>query len=72
MSDQPEKRQVRRFRWVAAVFLLLLAAILMAPFLLTTQLVRLALGQVFPASHLSVGSAVLSALYRLTYAMGCR
>jgi hypothetical protein len=40
--------------------LLLLAAILMAPFLLTTQLVCLALGQVFPASHLSVGSAVLS------------
>jgi hypothetical protein len=37
MSDQPEKRQVRRLRWVAAVFLLLLAAILMAPFLLTTQ-----------------------------------
>jgi hypothetical protein len=60
MSDQPEKRQGRRLRWVAAVFLLLLAAILMAPFLLTTQLVRLALGQVFPASHLSVGSAVLS------------
>ena len=32
----------------------------MAPFLLTTHLVRLALGQVFPASHLSVGSATLS------------
>ena len=60
MSDQPEKRQVRRLRWIAAVCLLLLAAILMAPFLLTTQLVRLALGQVFPASHLSVGSAALS------------
>jgi hypothetical protein len=44
----------------AAVFLLLLAAILMAPFLLTAQLVYLALGQVFPASHMSVGSAVLS------------
>jgi hypothetical protein len=60
MSDKREKRQVRRLRWVAAVFLLLLAAILMAPFLLTTQLVRLALGQVFPASRLSVGSAALN------------
>jgi hypothetical protein len=59
MNDQPEKRQVRRLRWIAAVFLLL-AAILMAPFLLTRQLVCLALGQVFPASYLSVGSAVLS------------
>ncbi|HSF32494.1 MAG TPA: YdbH domain-containing protein [Candidatus Tectomicrobia bacterium] len=32
----------------------------MAPFLLTTQLVRLALGQVFPADRLSLGSAVLN------------
>jgi hypothetical protein len=59
MSDTPEKKGVRRLRSIAAVLLLVLAAILMAPFLLTTQLVRLALGQVFPASRLSVGSAAL-------------
>jgi hypothetical protein len=62
MSDTLEKRQVRRLKWVAVIFLLLLAALLMAPLLLTTQLVRLALGQVFPARHLSVGSAVLNPL----------
>ncbi|MBI3328245.1 MAG: YdbH domain-containing protein [Nitrospinae bacterium] len=60
MSDQPEKRQVRRLTWIAAGLLLLLGATLVAPFLLTTQLVRLALGHVFPANRPSVGSAALS------------
>jgi Dicarboxylate transport len=59
MRATPEKRQARKLRWVT-VLLLLLAAMLLAPFLLTTPLVRLALGQVFPARHASVGSAVLS------------
>jgi hypothetical protein len=40
--------------------MLLLVTILMVPFFLTTPLVRLALGQVFPAHRLSVGSAALS------------
>ena len=60
MSDTPEKRRFRRLRWVAAILLLLLAAMLVAPFLLTTQLVRLALWQAFPANSPSVGSAALS------------
>src|SRR5207245_6614091 len=60
MSDTPEKRRFRGLRWVAAILLLLLAAMLVAPFLLTTQLVRLALWQAFPANSPSVGSAALS------------
>src|SRR5713101_3569959 len=60
MSDKPAKRRLRRLRWVAVVLLLLMATILMAPFLLTTQLVRLVLEQVFPANSPSVGSAALS------------
>ncbi len=60
MSDKPAKRRLHRLRWVAAVLLPLLTAILVAPFLLTTQLVRFALGQVFPANRPSVGSAALS------------
>jgi hypothetical protein len=40
--------------------LLLLTAILVVPFLLPTQLVRLVLGQVFPANNPSVGSVTLS------------
>ena len=60
MRDAPENRHVHRLRWIAAALLLLLAAMLIAPFLLTTPLVRLALGQVFPAGHLSLGRAALS------------
>lgn len=60
MSDKPPQRRLRRLRWGAAVLLLLLTAMLVAPFLLTTQLVRLALGQVFSANSPSVGSAALS------------
>jgi len=60
MSDKPAKRRLRRLGWVAAVLVPLLAAILVAPFLLTRQLVRLALEQVFPANSPSVGSATLS------------
>ena len=60
MSDTPEKRRLRGLRWVAALSVLLLTALLVAPFLLTTQLVRLALWQVFPANSPSVGSAALS------------
>jgi hypothetical protein len=59
MRDAPEKRQVYRLRWIAAALLLLLVAMLMVPFLLTTSLVRLVLGQVFPAGRLSVGRAAL-------------
>ncbi|HEX9868372.1 MAG TPA: hypothetical protein VGC99_07205 [Candidatus Tectomicrobia bacterium] len=59
MRDAPEKRHVHSLRWIAAALLLLLAAMLMVPFLLTTPLVRLALGQVFPAGRLSVGRAAL-------------
>jgi hypothetical protein len=59
MCDAPEKRHVHRLRWIVAALLLLLAAMLMVPFLLTTPLVRLALGQVFPAGRLSVGRAAL-------------
>src|SRR6266568_469184 len=60
MSDTPEKRRLHGLRWVAAISLLLLTAMLVAPFLLTTQLVRLALWQAFPANSPSVGSAALS------------
>jgi hypothetical protein len=54
------KDRVRRLRRGAAVLLLLLTALLAAPFLLTAQLVRLVLGQVFPTSSPSVGGATLS------------
>ncbi len=60
MSDKPAKRRLHRLRWVAAVLLPLLTAILVAPFLLTTQIVSFVLGQVFPANSPSVGSAALS------------
>lgn len=60
MSDKPAKRWLHRLRWVAAVLLPLLTAILVAPFLLTTQLVSFVLGQVFSANSPSVGSAALS------------
>ena len=59
MTNKLAKRWQRRLG-VAAVFLLVLAAILGAPFLLTTRLVNLALAQVFPANRPSVGSATLS------------
>jgi hypothetical protein len=59
VTDKLAKRRQRRLG-VAAVFLLLLVAILAAPFLLSTRLVNLALEQVFPANRLSVGSATLS------------
>jgi hypothetical protein len=60
MGDEPVKGRLRGLRWLAAVLLLLLTAALLAPFLLTTQLVRLVLGQVFPTNSPSVGSATLS------------
>src|SRR5712691_2300404 len=60
MSDKPAKKQLRRLSWVVAVLLSLLAVMLVAPFFLTTQLVRFALRQVFPANSPSVGSAALS------------
>jgi hypothetical protein len=59
VTDKLAKRRQRRLE-AAAVFLLVLAAILAAPFLLTTRLVNLALEQVFPANRPSVGSATLS------------
>jgi len=60
MSDTPTKSRLRKLRGVVAVLLLLLAALLLAPFLLTTPLARLMLRQVFPAHTPSVGSAILS------------
>jgi hypothetical protein len=61
MSDTlPTKSRLRKLSRVVAALLLLLVAILMAPFLLTTPLARLVLRQVFPAHTPSVGSAVLS------------
>ena len=59
VSDKPVTRRRRRLVWIAAVLLPLLAAILAATFLRTTQLVRLALGLVLPANSSSVGSAAL-------------
>jgi hypothetical protein len=59
VTGKVAKRRHRRL-WVAAVFLLVLAAILAAPFLLTTRLVNFALEQVFPANRPSVGSATVS------------
>jgi hypothetical protein len=61
MSDTPPtKSRLRKLREVAAVLLLLLAAISLALFLLTTPLTRLVLQQVFPAHTPSVGSTALS------------
>jgi hypothetical protein len=60
MSDTPTKSRLRKLRGGAAVILLLLVALPLAPFLLTTPLARLVLRQVFPAHTPSVGSAVLS------------
>lgn len=57
---ESSKRPLRRIEWIAAVVLLVLTAILAAPFLLTTQLVRLALRQIFPVNSPTVGSAALS------------
>jgi dicarboxylate transporter DctA-like protein len=59
----PEKRH--RLKWGAAAGLLVLVAMLIAPFLLTTPLMRLALEQIFPARRLSVGRAALSLTGRL-------
>jgi hypothetical protein len=59
VTDKLAKIRQRRLG-VAAVFLLVLAAILGAPFLLTTRLVNFALAQVFPGNRPSVGSATLS------------
>ena len=60
MRDMPVKGRLRWLRWVAAILLLLLAVVLTAPFLLTAQLVHLALWQVLPANSPRLGSATLS------------
>jgi len=54
------KKLLRKLRRVVAVVSLLLAAVLVAPFLLTTPLARLVLWKIFPANKPSVGSAKLS------------
>src|SRR5262249_29687653 len=54
------KDRVRRLRRSAILLLLVLTALLTVPFLLTTQLVRLALGRVFPANSPGFGDDVLS------------
>ncbi len=64
MTDKLAKRRQRRLG-VASIFLLVLAATLAAPFLLTTRLVNFALEQVFPANRPSVGSATLRLSGRL-------
>lgn len=60
MSDNPLKRRLRRLAWVIALFLFLVTAIAVAPFVLTTSLVRLALTRALPGHSTSVGSAALS------------
>jgi hypothetical protein len=49
----------RRFRWIAAV-LLLITALIAAPFLLTKQLAHFLLAREFPANRPAPGSAELS------------
>ncbi len=53
------KGRLRGLGWVAAALLLLLAAGVLAPFLLTTQLARLALERSFPDRNPRVGRATL-------------
>jgi hypothetical protein len=60
MSETPTKSRLRKLKRVAVVLLLLLAAIALAPFFLTTPLARLVLRQIFPVHTPSVGSAALS------------
>jgi hypothetical protein len=60
VSDNPLKRWLRRLAWVIALFLFLVTAIVVAPFVLTTSLVRLALAQALPGHSTSVGTAALS------------
>jgi hypothetical protein len=63
MNDTPTKSRLCKFKRVVIVLSalsLLLAAIVLTPFLLTTPLARLALRQIFPAHTPSIGSAALS------------
>jgi hypothetical protein len=60
VSDNPLKRRPRRVVWIIALFGFLVAAIAVAPFVLTTSLVRLALALVLPGHSTSLGSAALS------------
>ena len=53
-------RRIRRWAWIAAALLFMLAALAAAPFLLTTRLANLALGRFLRVNHVSVGSASLS------------
>ena len=66
MSDKPAKPRRRRIGWAAGALLLLLAVIVVAPLVLTTQLVRIAAMRIFPDNTLSVGDAALSLSGALT------
>jgi hypothetical protein len=59
MGDASVNGRRRRLGWVAGALLLVLTAGLLAPFLLTTQLARLALERSFPDSSPRVGRATL-------------
>jgi len=65
VGNESVKGRLRGVGWLAAVLLVLSTATLLAPFVLTTQLVRLVLGQVFPTNSPGVGSATLSLSGRL-------
>jgi hypothetical protein len=66
MSDKPAKTRLRWIGGAAGALLLLLAAIVVAPLVLTTQLVRIAVMRSFPGNTLSVGHAALSLSGALT------
>ncbi|MGH7860480.1 MAG: hypothetical protein ACREQY_24380, partial [Candidatus Binatia bacterium] len=49
----------RKLGWIAVPALLLLVTLLAAPFLLTTEIARFALGRLFPENRPVVGGATL-------------
>jgi hypothetical protein len=60
MSDKPAKTRLRWIGGAAGAILLLVAAIVVVPLVLTTQLVRIAVMRIFPGNTVSVGDAALS------------
>ncbi len=66
MSDKPAKTRLRWIGGAAGAILLLVAAIVVAPLVFTTHLVRIAVMRIFPGNTLSVGDAALSLSGALT------
>ena len=60
MPDSTISRRLRWSGWIAVTFLLLLTVLVATPFLLTTRLANLALGQFLPDNRARIGSASLS------------